>query len=171
MSRKRKKSSGARLRTTTIIMAVGVIFLLLVAVAFASSGGSKTSPAAASAPATVQGLAPRGAVLGKGSQQIGDLTVWLTAPSKSPARGQNTVEALIVNSAGQAVNDATVSFDLDMTNMSHGRNVVEAPRVGDGRYESNVFFMMPGPWRIIAAVERGGKPVGSARFDFNVNLR
>jgi YtkA-like len=164
------------MRTTAVLMGVVGVFLALVVVAFVASAGSKTTPVVASqavsAPAaTGQSLTPQGTVLGKGSQQIGDLTVWLSAPKAAPVRGQNVIEALIVNASGQAVNDARVSFDLDMTNMSHGKNVLEALRVGDGRYDGNVSFMMPGPWRIIAAVERGGKAVGSARFDFTVNLR
>ena len=64
-----------------------------------------------------------------------------------------------------------VTFDIDMTNMSHGKNVTPAAHVADGRYAANLTFMMPGPWRLIVAVQRGGQQLGTARFDFNVNMR
>ena len=86
-------------------------------------------------------------------------------------RGQNTLEALVLDSKGAPVSDALLSFDIDMTNMSHGKNVAPAPHVADGRYTANMTFMMPGPWRLIVAVQRGGQQLGSARFDFNVNMR
>jgi len=118
-----------------------------------------------------QPAAPNGNVLGGGSKQIGDLTVWLSAPAKSPVRGQNALEALVVDGSGAPVTDAQVSFDIDMTNMSHGKNVTPASYVADGRYSADVSFMMPGPWRLIVAVQRAGKQVGNARYDFNVNMR
>jgi hypothetical protein len=164
------------MRTITVLIGGAVVFVLLGALALASGNPRAASPTAAAAataaPAAETGtLSPRGAVLGKTSQKVGDLTITLSAPKAAPVRGQNTVEALILNTSGQAVNDAKISFDLDMTNMSHGRNVVTAERIADGRYAANVTFMMPGPWRIISTVERGGKAIGSARFDFNVNMR
>jgi len=158
-------------RLLVLLGAVGVFLVLAIAVSDAGSARRAPAAAASQTPAAASGVTPQGVVLGQGSRQVGDLTVWLTALLKSPARGQNVIEALIVDGKGQQVNDATVSFDLDMTNMSHGKNVVQAPRVGDGRYDGTVSFMMPGPWRIIATIERGGKAVGSARFDFSVNLR
>ncbi len=161
------------MRATTVLLGIVVLFVLLLAVSFASSSGAKatTNAVAPQQAATAQGLAPRGTVLGKGSQQIGDLTVWLSAPARPPVRGQNEIEALVLTSGGQPVTNAKVYFDLDMTNMSHGKNVVAAPHAGEGRYAGSVFFMMPGPWRVIVTIERGGKSVGTARFDFNVNLR
>jgi hypothetical protein len=69
------------------------------------------------------------------------------------------------------VDDATISFDIDMTNMSHGKYVVAAAPQGNGRYAGQVRFMMPGPWRAIARIERPGQPAEQVRFDFNVNMR
>ena len=86
-------------------------------------------------------------------------------------RGNNTLDAAITDAAGQPVADAKVSFDIDMTNMSHGKNVVTAAPAGNGHYTGKVFYMMPGPWRVIVTVERAGQPAASVRFDFSVNLR
>jgi len=170
MSRRQSKPSGARLRTTTIIAGMAVLFAVLVIIAFASAAAMprrrpRRRPWRWRRAGAARDHAGRQQPEGGRPDGVAE-----RAAARSGTR-QNMIEALLVNAAGQAVNDATVSFDLDMTNMSHGRNVVQAQRVGDGRYDGNVFFMMPGPWRIIATVERGGKAVGSARFDFNVNLR
>jgi len=86
----------------------------------------------------------------------------------TPARtGNNTLDALVTDAQGQPVSDAIVSFDIDMTNMSHGKNVIAAQAAGGGHYTGKLFFMMPGPWRVIVSVSGGGE-TGTARFDFNV---
>jgi len=170
MSGRKAKLAAVSGRSIVFVAGAAVLFAVLAVVASMNSGGA-TSAAVSPPMAAAPGVALRGAVLGAGSQQVGDLTVWLSALDRQPVRGQNMIEALVVDASGKPVNDCRVAFDLDMTNMSHGKNVVQAQSVGDGRYDGSVFFMMPGPWRIIATVERGGKAVGSARFDFNVNLR
>jgi hypothetical protein len=57
-----------------------------------------------------------------------------------------------------------------MTNMSHGKNVVNANATGDGHYNGNVSFLMPGPWRVIVGIDRSGQ-TSTVRFDFNVNFK
>jgi hypothetical protein len=111
------------------------------------------------------------ASLGNVSKQAGDFTVLLLGTPNPPVRGGNTLEAVITDSKGQAVDDAKVSVDLDMTNMSHGKTVVPATPRGGGRYAAAVNFLMGGPWRVIVIVERAGQPVQSVRFDFSVNAR
>lgn len=103
-----------------------------------------------------------------GGKQSGDLLVWLFSNPIQPVRGNNTFEVLIVNADGQPVSDAEVFFDIDMTNMSHGKNVTAAEALGDGRYSGDVFFLMPGPWRVIVGIERPGETT-TVRFDFIVN--
>ena len=105
-----------------------------------------------------------------GGKQSGDLFVWIYSSPYPPIRGNNTFEALVTDATGQPVKDAKISFDLDMTNMSHGKNVVPANPTSDGRYNGKVSFMMPGPWRVIVAVERSGQ-TSTVRFDFNVNSK
>jgi hypothetical protein len=103
-----------------------------------------------------------------GGKQSGELLVWIFSASNPPIRGDNTLEALIMNEDGQPVSDAAVSFDIDMTNMSHGKNVTDAASLGDGWYRGNVFFLMPGPWRVIVGIQRAGETT-TVRFDFLVN--
>jgi nitrogen fixation protein FixH len=106
-----------------------------------------------------------------GARQAADLTITLYSAPNPPTRGTNVLEAAVTDAQGQPVADAQVAFDLDMTNMSHGKNVVAATPQGDGRYAGRAFFMMPGPWRAIALVARPGQPTVQARFDFQVKLR
>lgn len=102
-----------------------------------------------------------------GGKQSGDLLVWIFSNPNPPSRGETTLEALITDLDGKPVSDAAISFDIDMTNMSHGRNVTAASSLGDGRYSAEVHFLMPGPWRVIVGVERAGQST-TVRFDFMV---
>jgi len=97
--------------------------------------------------------------------------VRLSSSPTPPIRGIGTLEAVVTDTQGQPINDARVLFDLDMTTMSHGKNIVAAAPQGNGRYVGQVRFMMPGPWRVIAVVEQFGQPAEQMRFDFNVNFR
>ena len=97
--------------------------------------------------------------------------VRLSSSPTPPIRGIGTLEAVVTDAKGQPINDARVLFDLDMTTMSHGKNIVAAAPQGNGRYVGQVRFMMPGPWRAITVVERPGQLAEQVRFDFNVNFR
>ena len=103
-----------------------------------------------------------------GGKRSGELLVWIFADRNPPVRGDNTLEVFVTDANGQPINDAKVSFDIDMTNMSHGKNVVTASPLGEGRYTGQVFFLMPGPWRVIVGIDRGGQ-TDNVRFEFNVN--
>ncbi len=100
-----------------------------------------------------------------------NFVVRLSSTPTPPVRGISILEAVVTDTKGQPINDAQVSFDLDMTTMSHGKNIVAAAPQGNGRYVGQVRFMMPGPWRVIAVVEQPGHPAEQVRFDFNVNFR
>lgn len=105
-----------------------------------------------------------------GGKQSGDLFMWIYSSPNPPIRGDNTFEVYVTDANGQPVTDAKVSFDIDMTNMSHGKNVVEATSMGEGHYIGTVSFLMPGPWRVLVSVERPGQ-TSTVRFDFNVNFK
>ena len=107
-----------------------------------------------------------GTLLGSGLR-VGDYAVWLTSAAE-PTRGKAQLEAVVVDQNDQPVNDAKVSFDIDMTNMSHGKNITPAASQGDGHYAGEVHFMMGGPWRVIVVIERSSQAPVSARFNFNV---
>ena len=121
---------------------------------FASADSSAQDPAANQVPAL-------------GGKQSGDLLVWIFSDPNPPSRGATTLEVLIADLDGKPISDATISFDIDMTNMSHGKNVTAASSLGDGRYSGDVHFLMPGPWRVIVGIERAGQTT-TVRFDFMV---
>ena len=102
-----------------------------------------------------------------GGKPSDDLLVWIFSDPNPPSRGETTLEVLIADLDGKPVSDAAISFDIDMTNMSHGRNVTSASSLGDGRYSGDVHFLMPGPWRVIVGIERAGQST-TVRFDFMV---
>jgi hypothetical protein len=106
-----------------------------------------------------------------GNKKSVNFVVRLSSNPTPPIRGIGTLEAVVTDANSQPINDAQVSFDLDMTTMSHGKNIVAAAPQGNGRYVGQVRFMMPGPWRAITVVERPGQPAEQVRFDFNVNFR
>jgi hypothetical protein len=103
-----------------------------------------------------------------GGKPSGDLLVWVFSNPNPPNTGDNTFEAVVTDANGTPVSDANVSFDINMTNMNHGRNVVTASSLGEGRYSGVVHFLMPGPWRVIVGVERAGQ-TEAVQFDFMVN--
>jgi hypothetical protein len=123
------------------------------------------TPAAASTPNAKPTLVNQPALGGK---QSGELLVWIYGNPSPPIRGANTLEVFVADTTGKPVTDAKVSFDIDMTNMSHGKNVVAATALSDGRYSGSVHFLMPGPWRVIVGVDRNGQ-TEKVRFEFNVN--
>ena len=104
-----------------------------------------------------------------GQQRAGDMLAWLTSKPAPPVRGTAEMDAYLVDTAGQPITDATVTFDTDMTNMSHGPNLVTAQPAGSGHYSGPVRFQMPGPWRVIATVTRPGQAPVKLRFEFRVN--
>lgn len=142
--------------TRTYLLA-GALAALIVAVT-GCGAGSPSSPVPAS-----QATA--------GGKQAGAYTISLAGTPNPAIRGDNTLDATVTDTSSKPVTDARVSFDIDMTTMSHGKNVVVATPAGNGHYTGKVFYMMPGPWRVIVTVQRAGQAAASARFDISVNLR
>jgi ABC-type glycerol-3-phosphate transport system substrate-binding protein len=103
-----------------------------------------------------------------GGKPTGDLLVWLFSNPNPPVRGDNTFEVLVTDLKGQPITDAAITFDINMTNMNHGKNVVTASSLGEGHYRGVVHFLMAGPWRVIVGIDRAGK-TNTVRFDFEVN--
>jgi hypothetical protein len=101
------------------------------------------------------------------TKQSGDLVVQLITDHNPPIRGNNIFQVFVTDTTGRPISDAQVSYDLDMTNMHMGKNVVNATWLGDGYYTGKVYLSMPGPWRVIASIDRAGQ-VTTVRFDFMV---
>ena len=142
---------------------LGVILAVLL---LAGCGGAATTPEPLPVKHLPAGVQLNGRALGDG-QRVGDYAVWLSSAA-DPTVGTAQLDALVLDKADQPVADATVSFDIDMTNMSHGKNVIKTTAAGDGHYAGEVHFMMGGPWRVIVVVERANQAVASARFNFTV---
>lgn len=149
-------------------LAAAAVLALLAACAATPSQQASTVSAPAPAAALVQGApAPAGPTLG--SLRSGELQAWLSSDPAQPRPGEAEMDAYLLGPEGQPVTDAKVTFDIDMTNMSHGLNQVVAEPAGDGHYFGQVHFGMPGPWRVIAIVERPGQETAKMRFEFMVN--
>ena len=148
----------------------------LVAACSATTSGSGSGPATAAAGSTsigaldaVASLAPAGPTLG--GQRAGDLLVWLASKPETPEPGDATIDAYVVQPDGHPIDNATVTFDTDMTNMSHGKYLVPTRPTTTGHYVGQVHFLMPGPWRVIAVVERPGNETIKLRFEFDVSAQ
>jgi hypothetical protein len=103
-----------------------------------------------------------------GGKPTGDLLVWLFSDPTPPIRGDNTFEVLVTDANGRPITDAALTFDLNMTNMNHGKNVVTASAMREGRYRGVVHFLMAGPWRVIVSIDRAGQ-IHTVQFNFMVN--
>lgn len=168
-----------RLGSTKMAMVSAAVALLLgVANACCCAQGgaaitptdATTLPTGSASQATVlpstQGAAPTQSPA-LGSKPAGAMTVTLGSSPNPPGRGNNTFEVLVSDGQGHPVTDAQVSYNMDMTNMSMGKQIVTAAPLGDGRYSGRVRVSMAGPWRVIVSIARAGQ-TDTARFDFSV---
>jgi hypothetical protein len=141
---------------------IRIIISVLVALVLMSCGLMQSNPITYPTPIP---NGPRDNALG--GKQVDELYVWIYSNPNPPVQGENEFEAYICDGANQPVTDASLSFDLNMTNMNHGKNVVSAEVLGDGFYVGTVSFLMPGPWRAIVTIEHGGQ-TSAVKFEFNV---
>lgn len=141
---------------------------------FAACGGSNPSAPGAAGSAGAADAATSGNAATDASQstfaeqEANGIHGWLSGAAGAPTVGSVTVDAYLVGDDGEPVEGASVTFDIDMTNMSHGKQVAPAAAAGEGHYAGDVHFMMPGPWRIIATIERPGQAPVQLRFEFQV---
>ncbi len=104
-------------------------------------------------------------------KRASNLIIKLFCDPAPPIWGIGTLKAVVTDADGKFIDDAQVSFDLDMTNMRMGRNLVVGVSQGEGRYVGRVRFSMPGPWRVIIRIVRPRQAEEDQRFDFDVNFR
>ncbi len=71
----------------------------------------------------------------------------LVSPSSVPA-GQNTFIVSLRDAAGEPIDDAAVTVDINMTTMNMGKQQGQATAQGDGEYAAVGNLGMLGPWRI-----------------------
>jgi hypothetical protein len=158
-----------RVQPATVAVIILVAVALLAACTSKSQQAGSGSGQGSALEAAQQALAPSEPTLG--GQRYGDMLVWLTSRPAQPLRGTAEMDAYLVGTGGEPITDARVTFDADMTNMSHGLYLVPAEPTGAGHYIGNVRFLMPGPWRVLAIVERPGREAVKLRFEFTVNSK
>ena len=103
---------------------------------------------------------------GTSADSSGGITL---STSPNPLRlGQATFMIDVKDKSGKPVDDATVSFDLNMTAMNMGTQQGNATSQGNGRYSAVGNMSMRGPWRVRTTVKM---PDGSTENkDFTVNV-
>ena len=95
--------------------------------------------------------------------------ITLRTEPKSLKIGQATFIIMVKDNAGKAVDNATVSFDLNMTAMNMGTQQGNATAEGNGKYSATGRLSMRGPWRVATKVTM---PDGSLiKKDFTVNVQ
>jgi len=160
----RPKQGVTLLRALSLAAIVAMMAACAPATPGASGAKALSTPIAAD---ISQPAAPAGPFLAPG-QQTGDISVWLSSTPEQPVTGNAQLVTSLLSREGQPVSDARVTYDTDMTNMSHGPYLVVAEPSGAGNYEAKVHFSMAGPWRVITIIERPGVPTMRLRFEFRV---
>ncbi len=102
-----------------------------------------------------------------GVKPAGSLRVWMITNPTPLKPGNGVLDAYVVDANGQPVDDAVLTFTINMTNMNMGNNVTQPPLVGPGHYSKTVRFSMAGPWRVTIKIVREGQ-TNTVAFDFNV---
>jgi hypothetical protein len=146
-------------------IAFSLLTLTLLFSSTACAPQTKTSPT----PTPGTPIAGSPGTLGK--KNSSNFAVTLSSNPAPPIWGLGTLEAIVTDAAGRPITDAQVFFDLDMTNMRMGKNIVAAASQGEGHYIGRVRFSMPGPWRVIVRIARPGLAPEDLRFEFSVKFR
>ncbi len=102
-----------------------------------------------------------------GVQKAGTLRIWMVTTPAPLKPGNGVLDAYVVDANGQAVDDAVLTFTINMTNMNMGNSTTQPPLVGPGHYSKTVRFSMAGPWRVTVKIVRGGV-TNTVAFDFTV---
>lgn len=94
---------------------------------------------------------------GTAAQQAGDMIVLLTLNPYPPTADMSEFTVTLTDTAGQAINDATIALDLTMPAMHMPPNQPNLPSDSDGKYSGTAPFTMRGWWRIEVIITRGGQ--------------
>jgi YtkA-like len=125
-----------------------------------------TSTTAVTSPASTVGTTSL-KIPATGVKQAGDMRIWITTNPSPPKPGTATVVAYLVDSNGQPVDDAVLTYNINMTNMNMGTSILRPSLVSEGQYSRDARFSMAGPWRVVITIVRGGQ-TNTAAFDFTV---
>lgn len=98
----------------------------------------------------------------------GNSTITLSTNPDPLQPGQATFIINVKDKEGKPVDNAKVSFDLNMTSMNMGTQQGDAASQGNGRYAATGTMSMRGPWRVATKVTM---PDGTVQTeDFSVNV-
>lgn len=98
----------------------------------------------------------------------GNEAVSLTTNPNPLQMGPATFIIAVKDKTGKPVDNATVSFDLNMTAMNMGTQQGNATPQGDGRYAASGRMSMRGPWKLSTKVTMPDGSVVSKNFTINV---
>lgn len=73
-------------------------------------------------------------------------------PSTPRARHRSLLTLLVTGPDGKALTGAALKASVAMTSMDMGTTHPAFKSLGNGRYQGNIVFAMPGPWRITLTV-------------------
>ena len=74
----------------------------------------------------------------------------------------------IKDKSGKPVDNAVVTYDINMTTMNMGTQKGNATSLGNGRYSANGNMSMLGPWRIRTTIKMPDDSVENKDFTVNV---
>ena len=89
-------------------------------------------------------------------------------PPKISGDPTTQVKLLIQGQNNQTIDDAQVQLDLSMVTMDMGVNRFTAQRLGQGRYQAQVAFLMIGQWNVTVSIIPPGGTVVTTTFTVDV---
>lgn len=101
------------------------------------------------------------------SSSTGDNISITTSPNPLTI-GSATFIITVKDKTDKLVNNATVSFDINMTTMNMGTQKGTAILEGNGKYKADGSISMLGPWRISVIAKMIDGSTQSKEFVFNV---
>ena len=91
------------------------------------------------------------------------------APDPPKASQKNRLTMTLMGADGKPLVGATIKANVAMTSMDMGTSHPAFQDLGDGHYQGNVSFSMPGPWRVTASISPpGGGASVTKTVDYNV---
>lgn len=90
------------------------------------------------------------------------------APNPPIARRKNLLTLTVTGSDGKPLVGATVKASVAMTTMDMGTSHPAFQDLGDGRYQGQAQFSMPGRWRVVVTVVSPGGAKKTVTLDYSV---
>lgn len=91
-----------------------------------------------------------------------------TTPNPAASTGETELLIEVKDSAGKALNGATVTVTADMAAHSMGAMQGQATDQGNGRYATKVPFGMAGDWKITVEIRQGQAVLATQDFTISV---